>query len=309
MHKPCMDQQHQSATETTPEDSHTAGRLRDFYALLKPKVMSLVVFSGFAGYWIAPGRESLHPFLAFIGIASLALGAGAAGAFNMWYERDTDSLMKRTRMRPLPTGKIAADDALGFAIFMTLLSVMMMGMATNWFAAILLAFASFFYVAIYTVWLKPRTAQNIVIGGASGAFPPMIGWAMVTGDIALESIVLFALIFFWTPPHFWALALFANDDYKAASIPMMPVVKGEAHTKKQMLVYTLILLPLSVLPAIMGFAGWIYGLIAAGLSLFFIFTAIRVYTEKDGYRAARLMFSYSVLYLFALFLTLMMDYR
>lgn len=286
-----------------------SGRLRDFYALLKPKVMSLVVFSGFAGYWVAPGREELHPFLALIGILSLALGAGAAGAFNMWYERGIDSVMKRTHMRPLPQGKIAPDDALGFAIFMTLLAVMMMGLCTNWVAAGLLAFASFFYVAIYTVWLKPRTAQNIVIGGAAGAFPPMVGWAMVTGDVSLESFLLFTLIFFWTPPHFWALALFANDDYKKAAIPMMPAVHGEAHTKKQMLAYTILLLPLSVAPYFLGYTGWMYGLIAAGLSLFFIYTAIKVYHEKEGYRAAKLMFGYSVFYLFALFLTLMMDHH
>lgn len=285
-----------------------SGSLTDFFALLKPKVMSLVVFSGFAGYWIAPGRETLHPFLALIGIMSLALGAGASGAFNMWYERKTDALMKRTASRPLPQGRIFPDDALGFSIFMTLLAIMMMGLATNWLAAAILTFASFFYVVIYTIWLKTRTAQNIVIGGAAGAFPPMIGWAMVTGNIAIESIVLFALIFFWTPPHFWALALFANNDYKTANIPMLPVVKGELHTKKQMLAYTILLLPLSLLPTILGFAGWLYGITSFFLSLFFIYTAIKVYNEKEGYKSAKLMFGYSVFYLFAIFLTLMMDY-
>lgn len=284
-----------------------ASQAADFMALLKPRVMSLVVFSGFAGYWIAPGREALHPFLAFAGLFCLALGAGASGAFNMWYDRDIDAVMNRTKTRPLPLGKIQPDDALGFAIFMTLIAVMMMGLATNWVAAALLAFASFFYVIIYTVWLKRRTAQNIVIGGAAGAFPPMIGWAMVTGDITIQSILLFALIFFWTPPHFWALALFANEDYKRANIPMLPVVSGETHTKWQMLAYTLLLVPLTVAPCFIGLAGWTYGAIALCLSLLFVFSAVRVLQDKT-LKSARMMFGYSVFYLFALFLALMMDH-
>ncbi len=279
----------------------------DFMALLKPRVMSLVVFSGFAGYWIAPGREALHPFLALAGLFCLALGAGASGAFNMWYDRDIDAVMNRTKTRPLPLGKIQPDDALGFAIFVTLMAVMMMGLATNWVAAGLLAFASFFYVVIYTVWLKRRTAQNIVIGGAAGAFPPMIGWAMVTGDITIQSVLLFALIFFWTPPHFWALALFANEDYKRANIPMLPVVAGETHTKWQMLAYTVLLVPLTVAPTFMGMAGWLYGASALCLSLLFMFSAIRVLQDKT-LKSARMMFGYSVFYLFALFLALMMDH-
>lgn len=284
-----------------------ASQAADFMALLKPRVMSLVVFSGFAGYWIAPGREALHPFLAFAGLCCLALGAGASGAFNMWYDRDIDAVMNRTKTRPLPLGKIQPDDALGFAIFMTLIAVMMMGLATNWVTAALLAFASFFYVIIYTVWLKRRTAQNIVIGGAAGAFPPMIGWAMVTGDITIQSILLFSLIFFWTPPHFWALALFANEDYKRANIPMLPVVSGEAHTKWQMLAYTLLLVPLTVAPCFVGLAGWTYGAIALCLSLLFVFSAVRVLQDKT-LKSARMMFGYSVFYLFALFLALMMDH-
>ncbi len=284
-----------------------SSRTRDFFALLKPRVMSLVVFSGFAGYWVAPGREELHPFLAAVGICALAFGAGAAGAFNMWFERDIDTLMKRTQSRPLPMGRIAPDDALGFAIFMTILAVMLMGIATNWVAAGILAFASFFYVAIYTIWLKRRTPQNIVIGGAAGAFPPMVGWAMVTHDITLFPILLFLIIFFWTPPHFWALALFANEDYKRANIPMLPVVAGEVATKRQMFLYTLILIPLTMAPWFLGFATWSYGVIAGILSLFFTFTCVRV-MQETGYKSARLMFGYSVFYLFALFLTLMITH-
>ena len=285
-----------------------ASRIRDFYALLKPKVMSLVVFIGFAGYWIAPGREQLHPFLAAVGIFALALGAGASGSFNMWYERDIDQLMNRTRNRPLPMGKIMPDDALGFSIIMTILAVMLMGMTTNWMAAGILAFASFFYVIIYTVWLKRITPQNIVIGGAAGAFPPMVGWAMVTGDISFQSVILFLIVFLWTPPHFWALALFANEDYKRASIPMMPVVAGDKKTKTQMLVYTLILFPVAMSPFILGFAGWIYGISSAALGLFFIYTSIKV-IKDESLKSAKLMFGFSVFYLFAIFLALMIDYK
>lgn len=283
-------------------------RIRDFFALLKPKVMSLVVFIGFAGYWIAPGREELHPFLAAVGIFALALGAGASGSFNMWYERDIDILMNRTKNRPLPLNKIMPDDALGFSIIMTIIAVMLMGMVTNWMAAGILAFASFFYVIIYTVWLKRRTPQNIVIGGAAGAFPPMVGWAMVTGNISIESVILFTIVFLWTPPHFWALALFANEDYKRASIPMMPVIAGDRKTKNQMLAYTLILFPVGLAPTLLGFAGWIYGGVAAALGLFFIYTSIRV-LKDESLKSAKLMFGFSVFYLFAMFLALMMDYK
>jgi heme o synthase len=296
-----------SSPSSSPSPTASSSRIRDFFALLKPKVMSLVVFTGFAGYWIAPGREDLHWLLALVGIASLALGAGAAGAFNMWYERDLDKIMKRTASRPLPLGKIEADDALGFAIFMTILAVMMMGISTNWVAAFVLLSANLFYVFVYTIWLKPRTPQNIVIGGAAGAFPPVIGWAMVTGSVGIEQLVLFALIFFWTPPHFWALALFANEDYKRANIPMMPVIVGPEKTKKQMLVYTILLLPLACLPTLMGFAGWIYLTVALLLGLFFIFTNVKVLKDQSD-KSARLMFGFSVFYLFALFLSLMIDH-
>jgi protoheme IX farnesyltransferase len=281
-------------------------RVQDYITLLKPRVMSLVVFTGLAGMWAAPGFSSMHPFLIAVAMMALAVGAGAAGAANMWYDRDIDAVMKRTAGRPLPRGKIAPIDALTFAIVLSVLSVITMGVAINWVAAGLLAFANLFYVFIYTMWLKRRTPQNIVIGGAAGAFPPMIGWAAVTGHIGIESIVLFAIIFFWTPPHFWALSLFANEDYKRAGIPMMSVVAGARHTKIQMLVYTLILLPITLLPSFVGFAGWDYGVAAALLSLFFIFTATRV-LMTDDLKNARLMFGYSIFYLFALFLALMIS--
>jgi len=266
--------------------------------------MSLVVFSGFAGMWVAPGFNTLHPLLAAVAMLCLAVGAGAAGAVNMWYERDIDALMHRTRGRPLPMGKMAPAEALGFAVVLSILAVLTMGLALNWMAAGLLALANLYYVFVYTVWLKRRTPQNIVIGGAAGAFPPMIGWAAVTGDVSAYPIILFLIIFFWTPPHFWALSLFANSDYKRANVPMLPVVAGERATKIQMLAYTLILLPLAVAPTLLGYAGWGYGVTAFMLSVFFIFTAVRVIADKT-YKSARLMFGYSIFYLFALFLALM----
>lgn len=288
------------------EEKISESRVRDYYALLKPRVMSLVVFSGFAGMWVAPGFHEMHPFLAMIAMLCLALGAGAAGALNMWYERDIDAVMKRTRGRPLPMGRIDPDNALGFGLFLSFFAVMLMSMATNWVAAALLAGANLFYVVIYTILLKRRTPQNIVIGGAAGAFPPMIGWAAVTGDITWMPIILFSLIFLWTPPHFWALSLFANEDYKRANIPMMTVTAGAQKTKWQMLAYTLILLPVSLLPYIMGYSGAIYGLTALLTGVFFIYTAVRVLRD-DGLRSARLMFGYSVFYLFAIFLGLIID--
>lgn len=280
--------------------------VRDFFDLLKPRVMSLVVFSGFAGMWVAPGFSTMHPFLIAVAVLALAVGAGAAGAVNMWYERDIDALMNRTKERPLPQGRVHPDEALAFAVTLSLLSVLTMGVALNWLAAGLLALANLFYVFVYTIWLKRRTPQNIVIGGAAGAFPPLIGWAAVTGSLAPLPLILFAVIFLWTPPHFWALSLFANADYKRANIPMMPVAAGEASTKNQMLAYTLVLLPVTLLPAVCGYAGWGYGAAALGLGLFFIFTALRVKLDKT-YKSAKLMFGYSVFYLFALFMTLMID--
>src|SRR5215475_14309257 len=214
-------------------------RMRDYIDLLKPRVMSLVVFTGLVGVLIAPGH--LHPFAAALAVLAIALGSGAAGAINMWYERDLDALMARTRNRPLPAGRVAPDDALGLGVLLSIFSVLLMAVSTNFVAALLLAAAILFYVFVYTIWLKRRTPQNIVIGGAAGAFPPMIGWAAVTGDVSAISIALFGLIFLWTPPHFWALSLYRSDDYRRAGVPMLPVVAGARETKSQMMAYTLLL--------------------------------------------------------------------
>lgn len=291
-------------THSINESFEGEARVSDFFELLKPRVMSLVIFSGFAGMLVAPGFADLHPFLAFVAILCLSVGAGASGAVNMWYDRDIDAVMNRTKDRPIPMGRVAPEEALTFAVILTLASVMLMGLALNWVAAGLLAFASFFYVAIYTMWLKRSTPQNIVIGGAAGAFPPMIGWAAVTGDVSLYPIILFAIIFFWTPPHFWALSLFSNEDYKRAKIPMLTVVSGERVTKIQMLVYTLILLPLTLSPYFFGFASAWYALAAGVLSGLFVLSSIRV-LMSDDLKHAKIMFGYSVFYLFALFLAVM----
>ena len=279
-------------------------RVGDFIALLKPRVMSLVVFTGFGGLWLAPGLESMNPILALIAMLCLAINAGAAGAINMWFDRDIDAVMNRTRGRPIPMGRVDEAEALAFGITLSLFSVMLMGLALNWVAAGLLAFANLFYVFVYTMWLKRRTPQNIVIGGAAGAFPPIIGWAAVTGDITLEPIILFLIIFFWTPPHFWALSLYANEDYKRANIPMMAAVHGLKATKIQMVLYTLVLFPLTLLPYFLGMEGPIYLALAVLLSGFFVVTAVSVF-RSDDLKKARLMFGYSVFYLFALFLALM----
>ena len=291
-------------------------RVRDFLALLKPRVMSLVVFSGFAGLAVAPGQ--LHPLIAIVAVLCIAVGAGASGAINMWFDRDIDAIMNRTCGRPIPRGAVEPEAALAFGAVLAFFSVMLMALAVNWVAAALLAFTIFFYVVIYTMWLKRRTPQNIVIGGAAGAFPPMIGWAAVTGEVSLASISLFLLIFMWTPPHFWALALFREGDYARAGVPMMPVVAGQDATKRQMLIYTLLLLPVALAPALLGIAGWAYVAVAVALNLGFIHRAIRVLRERDvvppahgagrgGHRAAKAMFGYSLVYLFAHFAALVLD--
>jgi len=281
---------------------------RDFVDLLKPRVMVLVVFSGFAGLWLAPGP--IHPVLAAVAVLCIAVGAGAAGAINMWYDRDIDAVMARTRGRPIAQGRIAPDDALAFGVILTGGSVAVLGLAVNWVAAGILAFASAFYVFVYTIWLKRRTPQNIVIGGAAGAFPPLIGWAAVTGDTGLVPLVLFGVIFLWTPPHFWALALWRRPEYAAAGVPMLPVVAGEAATKRQMIAYTLALLPLAPLPWLLGAAGPAYGAASLALGVGFVASALAVGREDGaatGYRAAKRMFGYSILYLFALLAVLVVD--
>ena len=279
-------------------------QVSDYWELLKPRVMSLVVFTGFAGLFVAPGH--LNPILAAIAILCIAVGSGAAGAINMWFDRDIDAVMARTSGRPIPAGRVQPGEALGFGIVLAAGSVVIMGLGVNWSAAALLTLAILFYVFVYTMWLKRRTPQNIVIGGAAGAFPPMIGWAAVTGDVSLASVVLFLLIFFWTPPHFWALALYRAGDYARAGVPMLPVVAGSAATKRQMLLYTLILLPLALAPYALGIAGAWYAAGALVLSGLFILSALRVLKSEDD-KPAKQMFGFSILYLFALFALLIVD--
>ena len=276
----------------------------DYFALLKPRVVSLVVFSGLAGLLVAPGE--IHPLIAAVAVLCIAVGAGASGAINMWYDRDIDAVMDRTRQRPIPMGRVAPGDALGFGVVLATGAVALMGLAVNFASAALLAVATLFYVFVYTIWLKRRTPQNIVIGGAAGAFPPMIGWAAVTGSVGLESLLLFALIFFWTPPHFWALALYRNGDYARAGIPMLPVVAGKTETKKQMILYTVLLIPLGVAPVWFGFVGWVYGSAAALLGLIFLAAAIAVWFDRTD-KSAKRMFGYSIFYLFALFAVMVAD--
>lgn len=288
----------------TAEMVGAGARVGDFWALLKPRVMSLVVFSGFAGLYVAPGH--IHPLIGAVAVLCIAVAAGASGAMNMWYDRDIDGIMSRTCGRPIPKGYVAPEQALAFGLALSAFAVMLMGLAVNAVAAGLLAFTIFFYVVIYTIWLKRRTPQNIVIGGAAGAFPPMIGWAAVTGSIDWASIALFALIFMWTPPHFWALALWRNPDYTKAGVPMMPVVAGMESTKRQMLLYTLLLAPIALTPVFLGVAGWVYGATAILLNLGFIYHAWRVLKSEDMTWPKR-MFGFSLAYLFLHFLVLMLD--
>ncbi len=278
--------------------------VRDYWLLLKPNVMSLVVFSAAAGLYLAPG--SLHPVLAFVAILCIAVAAGAAAAINNGYDVDIDRIMARTRLRPTATGRISRDDALAFGVILAVISTMVMGLAVNWVAAALLVLTIAFYVFVYTLWLKRRTPQNIVIGGAAGAFPPMVGWAAVTGDVSLASSVLFLIIFVWTPPHFWALSLYRCQDYARVGVPMLPVVAGPEKTRRHILGYALALLPVSLLPSALGFAGPLYGLAALALGGVFVGYAIRLWRDRSQRTASR-MFRYSIVYLFALFFALIAD--
>ena len=281
-----------------------AASLRDMVALLKPRVMSLVVFTALVGLLLAPG--SVHPVIAVVSILCIAIGAGASGAINMWYDRDIDAVMSRTKNRPLPAGRMVPEVALGFGISLSVGSVAVMGLAVNWVAAGLLAFTIFFYVIIYTMGLKRRTPQNIVIGGASGAFPPMIGWAAATGEVSLASLILFAIIFLWTPPHFWALALYRRGDYEKAGVPMLPVVSGEAVTRKHILLYALALVPVTLAPSVIGLSGLVYGAGALALGLVFIGLSFAVLRDT-GLSSAKRLFPFSILYLFLLFALLLID--
>lgn len=278
--------------------------IKDYISLLKPRVMSLVVFTGLCGMLVAPGE--INPLIAIIAIICITLGSGASGAINMWYERETDKLMKRTVGRALPQGRIKAENAIDFAGVLAVFSVLIMAFAVNIMSAFLLLCAILFYVFIYTIWLKPRTPQNIVIGGAAGAFPPMIGWAAVTGDVSLMPVIMFLIIFLWTPPHFWALAIYKNEDYQKAGIPMMPVVYGVEETKKQMVLYTLALFAVTLTPFIIGFSGYLYLAAALALGAKFIHHSIIVFKDPSE-KNCKKMFGFSILYLFLLFLALVFD--
>ncbi|KHS48124.1 heme o synthase [Novosphingobium subterraneum] len=276
---------------------------RDFFALTKPRVMTLVIFSGLCGLLAAPGQ--IHPILAFTAILCIAVGAGGAAALNMWWEADIDAGMKRTSKRPLPSGRMDPTSARDFGFALSGASVVIMGLGVNWLAAAILAFSIFYYAWIYTVWLKPRTPQNIVIGGGAGAFPPLIGWVAVTGNITLMPVLLFLIIFMWTPPHFWALALFVQIDYAKVGIPMMPVVAGEKSTRRQILIYALLLLPVTLAPWWIGGTGWVYGVSALVLGVIFVALSIQVGLRSsepdDKMKPEKRLFAYSVLYLFVLF--------
>ncbi len=277
----------------------------DYLELMKPRVMSLVVFTALVGLLIAPGH--VHPIIAFAALLCITVGAGAAGALNMWYDADIDARMGRTAGRPIPRGRVTPGEAAGFGFTLAVFSVVTLGLLVNLLAAALLAFTIFFYVAIYTVWLKRSTPQNIVIGGAAGALPPMIGWAAASGTLAVEPVLLFLIIFFWTPPHFWALSLYRVEDYVRAGVPMLPVVAGERETRRQILLYTAILAPLGVAPWVLGYAGPAYGLAALALGAMMIVLALRVWRERSAYVASKQMFGFSILYLFALFAMLLVD--
>ena len=278
----------------------------DYIALMKPRVMSLVVFTALVGLAVAPG--SLHPVTAFTALLCIAVGAGASGALNMWYDADVDAVMTRTARRPVPMGRVRPGEALAFGLTLGSFAVVVLGLLVNWVASALLAFTIFFYVVIYTIWLKRSTPQNIVIGGAAGAFPPMIGWAAVTGSLSLEPVLLFLIIFFWTPPHFWALALYRTDDYARAGIPMLPVVSGDASTRRQILLYTLILVPLGVAPWAFGYAGALYGITAVVMGAVMVALGWQVLLEsRPAERASRNLFAFSILYLFLLFAVLLVE--
>jgi protoheme IX farnesyltransferase len=298
-----------AAVTTSELDYASGGDVADYFALMKPRVMFLVVFTALVGLVAAPG--SMHPVLAIAALLCIAAGAGAAGALNMWYDADIDAEMTRTAARPIPKGSITREEALGFGVVLAAGSVMCLGLMANWLAAGLLAATIAFYVVVYTMWLKRTTPQNIVIGGAAGATPPMIGWAAATGSVSLEGFVLSLVIFVWTPPHFWALALLRTRDYARAGVPMLPVTHGPDETRRQMLIYSAILAPLGMLPAIIGLGGMLYTATAAMLGSLFVVLALECYRERAGEsadRAAKNLFAFSVLYLFLLFAVLLVEH-
>ena len=304
-----MSESHAIATsgETAQGGQGSAG---DYFALLKPRVMSLVIFTAFAGLVAAP--SAVHPWLAAVALLAIAVGAGAAGALNMWYDADIDAAMKRTAKRPVPRGAILPGEALGFGLTLAIGSVLALGLMINVTAGLLLAFTIFFYIVIYTMWLKRLTPQNIVIGGAAGAFPPMIGWVAATGHIDLGAIALFLIIFMWTPPHFWALALWKkiNEDYTRAGVPMLPVVSGAGETRRQILIYSLLLVPITFLPSLLGVTGPVYTIAAGALGALFVYYAVEVYRRREGAEgeaACKTLFAFSTLWLFLIFALILLE--
>jgi heme o synthase len=285
----------------------SAADVSDYLALMKPRVMSLVVFTALVGLVVAPGH--VHPVIGFTAILCIAVGAGASAALNMWYDADVDALMSRTARRPIPAGRIQPGEALAFGVTLGTGAVVVLGLLVNWVAAALLAFTIFFYVVIYTAWLKRTTPQNIVIGGAAGAFPPMIGWAAATGSVSVEALLLFLVIFVWTPPHFWALSLYRADDYAKAGIPMLPVVAGPAETRRQIVLYSVLLLPVGASPWLLGYAGSVYGGVALTAGALMVALAWRVHgrTGAAGEQAAKHLFAFSILYLVVLFAALLVE--
>ncbi|PZW43176.1 protoheme IX farnesyltransferase [Humitalea rosea] len=294
--------------------SSDLSEVSDWVALLKPRVMMLVVFTGAVGMAIAPGHQ--HWVLSLVAILCIAIASGAAGAINMWFDRDIDAVMRRTAQRPVPMGRIAPNGALGFGVTLSVFSVTLMGLATNWVAASMLAGSIGFYVFVYTMWLKRRTPQNIVIGGAAGAFPPIIGWAAVTGGTALPPIVLFLIIFLWTPPHFWSLSLWAHADYERAGVPMLPVVAGQKETRRQILIYAAVLFPVGLAPWALGFAGPAYAVVAAGLGAWFLHACWKVFSDAQDAEGrsltkdapARWAFRVSLIHLAGIFAAIAMDH-
>ena len=279
----------------------------DFLSLLKPRVMTLAVFTSICGVVLAP--QNIHPFFFFISILCISIGAGASGAINMWYDRDIDSLMERTKKRPIPIGKVEPLDALGFGVVLSVISTVVLGLAVNYKAAFLLAFSIFFYIFVYTVWLKRRTSQNIVIGGAAGAFPPVIGWVCSANDISFFPVLLFCIIFFWTPPHFWALALYKDIEYSKANVPMLPVVKGKRVTKNQIMIYAIVLFLVSLLPYMLSYSGLFYLSSALILNIYFCYLSFRLLRSNDSKHSGfePKLFKFSILYLYLMFSSLVVD--
>jgi len=287
---------------TLSYEDNLGGSVKDYFMLMKPRVMSLVVFTAISGMLLAPGN--IHPLIAFVAILCITIGAGSAAAINMWYDRDIDAIMKRTQKRPIVTGAVKADEALAFGVITGTMAVIMMAVSVNIISAILLVFTILYYVYIYTIWLKRTSVQNVVIGGVSGALPPIIGWTSVTGNISWQAFSLFAIIFIWTPPHSWALALYRADDYKNCNVPMMPVIKGILYTKKQIMLYSILMFFISLAPYFLNISTYLYLITAIISGLIFLYYAVNLFTDTEQNQVAKKLFWYSILYLFIIFLSL-----